>query len=84
MTYKLKPFKQVVPRLSAVVFGAVNAEDVGLDADHSTMAKYADLNDPDLQDIIKRMVLFCRHSTVFVHRSWDHWLSTRGIYGLHV
>lgn len=66
------------------MFGAVNAEDVGLDADHSTMAKYGELNDPNLQDIVQRIVLFSRHSTEAVKKSWHHWLLTRGIHDLHV
>ncbi|KAE9566432.1 hypothetical protein CGMCC3_g17397 [Colletotrichum fructicola] len=64
---------QIVPRYSAVVFGAVNSEEVSFTADHSTIVKYHNLEDPNFQKIAKRLQVLSMSATEQTRENWRVW-----------
>ena len=60
---RLTLFQQVVPRYSAVIPGAANSESIPLDADHTSLVKYATMNDGNFQRVIKRIQVLVRQSS---------------------
>ncbi|CCF34156.1 pfs domain-containing protein [Colletotrichum higginsianum] len=63
----------IVPRSSAVVFGATNAEEVALAADHSTMAKFTSLQDRNFRKVGDRIVLLFRSAGLATRGNWARW-----------
>ncbi|KAM7211655.1 P-loop containing nucleoside triphosphate hydrolase protein [Rhypophila decipiens] len=73
MTVPLLGRLLVVPKFSAVVQGARNAEEVNMAADHKTIAKYFGTDDPNFKAVSERLQVLARDVKQRVHQSWDHW-----------
>ncbi|WJG37392.1 uncharacterized protein FOBCDRAFT_149100, partial [Fusarium oxysporum Fo47] len=68
----------VVPKFSAVVFGAVNSESVAMAADHSTIAKFANSQNSDFRKISRILQLFASQAKEAVAWNWKRWEVFRG------
>ncbi|KAK4206917.1 P-loop containing nucleoside triphosphate hydrolase protein [Rhypophila decipiens] len=73
MTVPLLGRLLVVPKFSAVVPGARNAEEANLAADHKTISKYFGADDPNFKAVSGRLQVLARDVKQRVHQSWDHW-----------
>ncbi|KAM7189943.1 P-loop containing nucleoside triphosphate hydrolase protein [Rhypophila sp. PSN 637] len=73
MTVPLLGRLLVVPKFSAVVPGARNAEEVNMPVDHKTIAKYFGTDDPNFKAVSKRLRVLIRDVKQRVRQSWDHW-----------
>ncbi|KAK7424846.1 hypothetical protein QQZ08_008476 [Neonectria magnoliae] len=82
--YKMKVFGLgqilAVPKYSAVVFGSINSEDVGLAADHSTMVKYTGLRDGGFQKVGSRLKILAAKARSKVDHNWHLWDSQKNTY----
>lgn len=63
----------LVPKFSAVVPGARDAEDVSMPADHISIVKYSGPDDPNFQRVVERLRVATRHIENRVRRNWDYW-----------
>ena len=69
----------MVPKHSAIVFGATNSEAVPLVANHKTMAKFTLFDDPNFQKIAKRLQVFNKDAADKVSWNWRFWDKEKGM-----
>lgn len=62
---------QVVPKASAVVPGALNAEPIAIPADHINMTKYRSEDDGGYQKVSGNLFLMVRESSAKVQKIWQ-------------
>ncbi|KAF4462762.1 eukaryotic translation initiation factor 3 [Fusarium albosuccineum] len=71
----------IVPKFSAVVFGAINSEAVPLAAHHGTIAKFARSSDSSFRKIVKRLKIFSDQASAGIKSSWMKWEAEKhGLY----
>ncbi|KAK1753768.1 hypothetical protein QBC47DRAFT_47883 [Echria macrotheca] len=69
----------VVPKFSAVIPGAVNAEDVRMSADHSSIAKYPGSTDPNYERVSTRLRVLASKAAPRVRQNWMRWTAIKDI-----
>lgn len=69
----------LVPKFSAVIQGARDAEDVSMFADHIPIAKLLGPGDPNFDRIMRRLQVLVRTIQGKVQRNWKYWIKIKAI-----
>ncbi|KAI3555057.1 pfs domain-containing protein [Colletotrichum abscissum] len=69
----------VVPKFSAVIFGAVNTEAIPLVANHATMANFTSLDDENFLKVARMIDFYSTKASKAIHENWVLWSRTREI-----